>query len=68
MTTIIPLENKSIINNQKEHRTLSDLIVDYLELLGIEYVFGIPGGHNSPLYPAFRTLNCHTTKNGHLGI
>ena len=52
MTTIIPLENKSIVNNQQEHRTLSDLIVEYLELLGIEYVFGIPGGHNSPLYEA----------------
>ena len=26
-------------------RTLSDIIVDYLDQLGVEYVFGIPGGH-----------------------
>ncbi len=33
-------------------RTLSDLIVDYLEQFGVEYVFGIPGGHISSLYEA----------------
>ena len=31
---------------------LSDLLVAYLELLGVEYVFGVPGGHNSALYEA----------------
>ena len=31
---------------------LSDLLVAYLELLGVEYVFGIPGGHNAGLYEA----------------
>ncbi len=33
-------------------RTLSDLIVEYLSALGVEYVFGIPGGHISALYEA----------------
>lgn len=33
--------------------TLSDLIVDYLEQFGIEYVFGVPG---SPLGPLFDAL------------
>lgn len=33
-------------------RHLSDLVVDYLELLGVEYVFGVPGGHIAPLYEA----------------
>lgn len=33
--------------------TLSDLIVDYLELFGVEFVFGVPG---SPLGPLFDAL------------
>ena len=33
--------------------TLSDLIVDYLEQFGVEYVFGVPG---SPLGPLFDAL------------
>ncbi len=33
--------------------TLSDLIVEYLEQLGVEYVFGVPG---SPLGPLFDAL------------
>lgn len=32
--------------------TMSDLIVDYLELMGVEYVFGIPGVHIMGLYEA----------------
>jgi acetolactate synthase-1/2/3 large subunit len=39
-------------DNQSEPRTLSDLIVDYLAQLGVEYVFGVPGGHNSFFYEA----------------
>lgn len=35
------------------HNTdLSDLVVDYLEELGIKHVFGIPGGAIEPLYNA----------------
>jgi|GEM_PF-5196921 len=32
---------------------VSDLLVAYLDQLGIEYVFGIPGGAIEPLYNAF---------------
>lgn len=32
--------------------TLADLTVDYLERLGVEYVFGVPGGHIAALYEA----------------
>ena len=32
--------------------TLSDLIVDYLEQFGVEYVFGVPGSPLSPLFDA----------------
>ena len=31
---------------------LGDLLIDYLEQLGVEYVFGIPGGPIEPLYNA----------------
>ena len=33
-------------------RTMSDLLVDYLELFGVEHVFGVPGGHITRLYEA----------------
>lgn len=33
-------------------RNLCDLLVDYLEMLGVEFVFGVPGGHNSALFEA----------------
>jgi acetolactate synthase-1/2/3 large subunit len=32
--------------------TLSDLIINYLEQLGVEYVFSVPGGPLGPLYDA----------------
>lgn len=31
---------------------MADLLVAYLEQLGVEYVFGVPGGHIEPLYNA----------------
>lgn len=37
-------------NNKKTE--LSDVLVAYLEQLGVEYVFGIPGGAIEPLYNA----------------
>ncbi|MCZ8025283.1 MAG: thiamine pyrophosphate-binding protein [Microcystis sp. LE19-10.1B] len=56
---------------QIQPRNMSDLIVDYLEQLGVEYVFGIPGGHNSAFYEALArserrggvraVLTCHET-------
>ena len=30
----------------------ADLIVDYLEKIGVEYVFGVPGGAIEPIYNA----------------
>ncbi len=33
-------------------REAADLIVDYLERLGVEFVFGVPGGAIEPLYNA----------------
>ncbi len=35
-----------------ENKNFSNLIVDYLETLGIEFVFGVPGGHIAPLFEA----------------
>lgn len=36
----------------QENRILTDLIMDYLEQLGVEFVFGIPGGAIEPFYDA----------------
>lgn len=47
-TPILP----NLPDNQSEPRHLSDLVVDYLEQLRVEYVFGVPGGHIAPLYEA----------------
>lgn len=50
------LQNPSSINlvssEPNPPRNYSDLIIDYLEQLGVEYIFGIPGGHNSAFYEA----------------
>jgi acetolactate synthase I/II/III large subunit len=48
-----PVANKNIpLNADSVAPNLSDLLVAYLELLGVEYVFGVPGGHISALYEA----------------
>lgn len=39
------LEEDSIVE-------LGDILVAYLEQLGVEYVFGVPGGPIEPLYNA----------------
>lgn len=55
MTAQIIPQTKNITqtpNPNDPPRQLSDLVVDYLELLGVEYVFGVPGGHIAPLYEA----------------
>lgn len=36
----------------KPQREAADIIVDYLEQLGVEYVFGVPGGAIEPLFNA----------------
>lgn len=40
------------ISKHETINNLSDLIVAYLEQLGVEYVFGVPGAHISALYEA----------------
>ena len=39
-------------NRLKKRLNWGDLLVSYLEQLGVEYVFGIPGGAIEPLYNA----------------
>ena len=51
-TTVQLPTHSNCPDNPSEPRTLSDVIVDYLAQFGIEYVFGIPGGHNSFFYEA----------------
>ena len=45
------LENKNSPGSAQVSQ-VADLIVSYLEQLGVEYVFGIPGGAIEPLYNA----------------
>lgn len=42
----------TVINPESGPQTAGDLLVSYLEALGVEYVFGIPGGAIEPLYNA----------------
>jgi acetolactate synthase I/II/III large subunit len=39
--------------------TLSDLIVEYLERIGVEYVFGVPGSPLGPLFDALARSERH---------
>lgn len=47
-----PVRNQPSEANQVNSLEASDLIVSYLGSLGIEYVFGIPGGAVEPLFNA----------------
>ena len=54
-TTIeVPAEHtrQSVTHLAQPTYQLGDLLVGYLEQLGVEYVFGIPGGAIEPLYDA----------------
>ena len=50
------MEDDMLINNNKatdiSNLQFGDLLVGYLNQLGIEYVFGVPGGAIEPLYNA----------------
>lgn len=71
MISKTPSSVKNFLPEQDQPRTLSDLIVNYLEQLEVEYVFGVPGGHNSAFYEALArserrggvraVLTCHET-------
>lgn len=39
-------------NENESYPKLADILVSYLEELGVEYVFGVPGGAIEPLYNA----------------
>jgi len=40
--------------------TVSELIVRYMERLGIEYIFGMPGAHILPVYDSLYDSSIHT--------
>lgn len=42
--------NHSVRNTPDKKPTVSDLIVRFLEILGIHHIFGIPGAHILPVY------------------
>ncbi|MEM7402010.1 MAG: thiamine pyrophosphate-binding protein [Pseudomonadota bacterium] len=44
--------NTSVTPSTAEKYEVGDLIVSYLEQIGVEYVFGLPGGAIEPLYNA----------------
>ena len=48
MSTVI----SEVINKNNEQTDTCDLLLQYLEQLGVEYIFGIPGGAIEPLYNA----------------
>ncbi len=39
-------------NRPANQKDLADLVVEYLEEIGVEYIFGVPGGSIEPLYNA----------------
>ena len=53
-TVEVPLKSSTESVSQLAQPTyeLGDLLVSYLEQLGVEYVFGVPGGPIEPLYNA----------------
>ncbi|GEM_PF-1591242 len=40
---------EELLQQTEEAGELGDLLISYLEQLGVEYVFGIPGGAIEPL-------------------
>ncbi|MGH1538692.1 MAG: thiamine pyrophosphate-binding protein, partial [Gammaproteobacteria bacterium] len=45
-------EFDALKNTSAEIYEIGDLLVSYLDYIGVEYVFGIPGGAIEPLYNA----------------
>ena len=42
---------------------VSELIVKYMEMLGIEYIFGMPGAHILPVYDSRERIVISATNN-----
>lgn len=53
-----PVNKQCLVPNSSE-RTFADLIIDYLDNLGVEYIFGVPGGAIEPLYNALARRTRH---------
>lgn len=53
-TVTVPAKNprENVTQLPRPEYELGDLLISYLEQLGVEYVFGIPGGPIEPLYNA----------------
>ncbi len=49
---VVPFEMTENSGTETTQIEVADLIVSYLEQIGVEYVFGIPGGAIEPLYNA----------------
>jgi len=51
-TQVLKKERLAQIKSQQQSIEAADLLVAYLEQIGVEYVFGVPGGAIEPLYNA----------------
>lgn len=49
---IAAAESEQGKQDKKNGQELGDLVIDYLKKIGVEYVFGVPGGAIEPLYDA----------------
>lgn len=52
MTSMISIEQKEIAISGATVTEAGDLVVNYLAQIGVDYVFGVPGGAIEPLYNA----------------
>jgi acetolactate synthase-1/2/3 large subunit len=52
VTASLPINQELTVNEGLIEEDCADYIVRYLEALGVEYVFGIPGGNIEPFYNA----------------
>lgn len=52
MSSILPVDQSSSATRPASAPQAGDLLVNYLAQIGVEYVFGVPGGAIEPLYNA----------------
>ena len=62
------IAQKNAVNNANKENTYADLIIHYLLQIGVDYIFGVPGGAIEPLYNAIgrnlrRPVNAASQKN-----
>ncbi len=56
---VSPLPNSLQEHPQQTRFEVGDLLISYLEQLGVDYVFGVPGGAIEPLYNALARSDRH---------